>query len=131
MSRREREKLERKGTPLYSDSLVEIRSDSITFRGYYFPAGSKTLPLVDVDKVIYWEPRWWSGKYRYWGSGDFRTWCPKDFSRHTRDRMFLLLKRGRWTRIAFTVEDPERVIWVLRELGIPLAELRRAVDATP
>ena len=108
--------------PLYSDDLVEIRTDSITFKGYYFPFGSRTLPLEQVENILWWKPLWWSGKYRYWGTGDFRTWCPKDWRRHTRDRMFCIFKKGRRTRIAFTVEDSTRVIAVLENLGVPVTE---------
>lgn len=109
---------------LYSDSQVEIRPDSITFHQYYFPRGDKTLPLDEIEGIYWWEPTLWSGKYRYWGSGDFRTWCPKDYKRHRRDRMFLIIKRNHWSRIAFTVEDSRRVMEVLEDLELPVSDIK-------
>jgi hypothetical protein len=106
------------GGPLYSDNLVRVDPDSITFFDYYFPAGDKTLPLDRIGAVYWYKPEWLTGKYRFWGSGDFRTWCPRDYRRHRRDRMFLVIKRDGWTRIAFTVEDSGRFMKVLGELGI-------------
>lgn len=117
------------GEAVYSDNLVEIRGDSITFRDYYLPYGDKTMPLPEIEGVYWWVPAWWSGKYRFWGTGDLRTWCPKDYRRHRRDRMFLITKKDRWTRIGFTVENPGRMTEVLGGLGLtvlPLADLKKA-----
>ena len=36
---------------LYSDSLVEISTETILFRRYYFPVGAKRLKLIDVERV--------------------------------------------------------------------------------
>ena len=36
---------------LYSDDLVSISDESILFRQYYFPYGSKTIELSSVDYV--------------------------------------------------------------------------------
>lgn len=107
------------GKVLYSDGLVDISPDSITFRRYYFPRGDKTLALDEIARIYWWEPTWYNGKYRFWGTGDFRTWCPRDYRRNTRDRMFLVIKKNRWSRIAFTVEDSDRMMEVLEELGLP------------
>lgn len=81
--------------PLYSDSLVEIHADSITFNDYYFPRGDRTVPLDKIDGIYWWVPTWWSGKYRFWGTGDFRTWCPRDYHRYRRDKMFLITRKDR------------------------------------
>lgn len=105
---------------LYSDSLVEIDRETICFRKYYFPTGQKKLQIKDIRNIIYYEPNWWSGKYRYWGSGDFRTWCPYDRKRRTRDYMFVLYKKRGWVRIGFTVEDSASFLKVFKGLGVDI-----------
>ncbi len=57
--------------PIYSDKLVEITEESILFRNYYFPFGSRTVLFSDVSSVAAKEPthEWW----RVHGTVDFLT----------------------------------------------------------
>lgn len=104
--------------PLYSDALLDLYHDRLYFRRYYFPGGNRTFPLKEIRQLFVYRPGWLTGSYRFWGSGDFRTWSPCDYGRHTRDRMFLIIKKNRWTRIAFTVEDSQGFMDALDRLGL-------------
>lgn len=104
----------------YADDLVSIAGDSMRFRHYYFPRGSRTIDLTAVERVEVLEPTLRNGKWRIHGTGDLRTWFPRDSNRPHRDCIFLLHLRGRWRRIGFTAEDSGSVIRVLRERGVPV-----------
>ncbi len=103
---------------LYADRLVEITDDAIIFRYYYFPAGNKRVRFDEIDYVRILRLGTLTGKWRIWGSGDFRTWWPADWNRPSRDTGFLLVRKSKWTRIAFTVEDEETVTTILRNKGL-------------
>jgi hypothetical protein len=100
---------------LYADSLVEISADTILFRRYYFPIGTRRLKLSDIERVIIQTPTFATGKYRLQGSGGWRTWFPMDLQRPKRSKIFLLILRNKWRRIGFTVEDEAAVERILRE----------------
>jgi hypothetical protein len=100
---------------LYSDSLVEISTETILFKRYYFPFGAKRLKLSDIERVVVQEPTLTTGKYRLQGSGGWRTWFPMDLQRPKRNRIFVILLRNRWRRIGFTVEDEGAVEQILRQ----------------
>jgi hypothetical protein len=104
-------------TIVYSDKLVEITEDSILFRNYYFPFGSKTVNLTDVKSVKALEPTLWNGKWRIYGTGDFHTWFPLDKKRPDRDLIFLMTLKKRWWRVGFTVENSSVVSELLRAQG--------------
>jgi hypothetical protein len=54
---------------IYADRLVQLTTTGIRFSWYYFPFGSKTVALSDIDRIEQVPGRCW----RLWGSGDFRT----------------------------------------------------------
>ncbi len=56
---------------IYSDKLVEITKDSILFRNYYFPFGSRRVAFSVVDKVVEKEPTGSTEKWRIHGTTDF------------------------------------------------------------
>lgn len=89
---------------LYSDKLVEIDDDSILFRYYYFPFGSKRISLDTIKHIEILKPALKNGKYRLHGTGDFRTWYPCDVKRPSRDQIFLITFKKGWWRTGFTVE---------------------------
>ena len=105
---------------IYSDSLVEITSDGILFRNYYFPFGSRRVALSEVDGVLAKEPTWSNGKWRIQGTIDFRTWFPRDWKRPARDRIFFISFAGKRSRIGFTVEDSLEGANILNENGLLL-----------
>ena len=74
---------------LYSDSLVEIKSDSILFRRYSFFERDRLVLFSDIEKIVVKKATIWNGKFRFHGTGDFKTWFPKDFQRYKRDKIFV------------------------------------------
>ena len=100
---------------VYLDKLVEITDNSILFRWYYFPFGSKRVILSDIDHIVEKKPTLWSGKWRIHGTGDFKTWFPCDWKRPIRDRIFIISFHNKWKRIGFTVEDSETVAKIFKD----------------
>jgi len=99
---------------LYSDKLIEISTDTILFRQYYFPFGARRLNLADIERVVTRTPTFATGKYRLQGSAWVRTWFPMDLQRPKRGKIFILILRNRWRRIGFTVEDEAAVEDILQ-----------------
>ncbi len=109
---------------LYADNLVRISDVSITFLHYSFPALSPKLVLFsDIDHISVKGPSVTTGKWRIWGSGDLSTWFPLDSRRSLRDRIFHARLKTRGMNIGFTVEDPARVMSILREKGLLTDEM--------
>ena len=99
---------------IYQDGLVEISTDSILFKEYYFPSlRAKRVPFSAIEKIEIRQPGLFSGKGRLHGTGNLRTWYPLDRQRPTRDRVFVLHIARKWMRIGFTVEDSEAVTRIL------------------
>ncbi|HPD56625.1 MAG TPA: hypothetical protein P5294_06920 [Smithellaceae bacterium] len=106
------------GNIIYSDSLVEIKDNSILFRRYSFFERDRIVLISDIEKIVAKKATIWNGKFRFHGTGDFKTWFPKDFRRYKRDRIFVAYLRYKWWRIGFTVEDSEAVTRILRGKGL-------------
>ena len=116
---------------LYSDNLVEITDDTITFKKFSFGLSvgpkrlefgfsfrPKRLKLSQIARVEERPPSLLSGKWRIWGTSDFRTWFPLDWHRPQRDKIFIVSLRASRKRIGFTVEDSKRVRGILKEKGL-------------
>lgn len=99
---------------VYRDNLVEIADDTIVFKNYYFPAGSKTIKLTDVEYVEEKELTIWTGKWRLHGTAFSRTWFPADYDRPSRDKIFVMKVKDKWMRIGFTAKDSNAVSQILR-----------------
>ena len=108
---------------IYSDKLVEITDDSITFKNYYFPFGSKQVPFARIDRVESTEPSLMSGKWRLWGTSYVPRWFPLDWKRPSEEKISVVQLRDSRRRIGFTVEDSSQVQAVLRHKGL-LADRR-------
>ena len=107
---------------IYSDGIIEMTGESILFRKYYFPFGSKRIELSRIDHIEVRTPSLLNGKWRIHGTGDFRTWFPCDAKRPERDRIFIIHLKNRWRRIGFTAEDSSAVLTVLRGRKIPVRD---------
>src|SRR5438874_6194322 len=89
---------------LYSDSLVEITDESITFRKFdwkwrYRP---KRVDLSEITRVEARAPSFPSGRWKLFGSGfDLHNWFPLDWRRPWRDKIFVAFLRGPGEPIAF------------------------------
>src|SRR5579884_1592706 len=100
---------------LYDDGLVQLNSDGLTIRQYYFPFGtSKRIPYVQIKSIHQWHMGLWTGKGRLWGSGDLRHWFSLDLRRPWKEKA-LILDVGTWVKPVITPNDPDRVLALLQE----------------
>ncbi len=90
---------------LYSDKLLDINSEALTFHNYSFWGWGKTVPVSSIEKIESLEPTVMNGKWRIWGSSSLMGWMPMDSRRPSRDRIFLLHYKNKKFQIGFTVED--------------------------
>jgi hypothetical protein len=104
----------------YKDKLIEICDDTIVFKNYYFPTGSKSIKLSKVEYVEEKTPTLRNGKWRLHGTGDlfFRIWFPADYDRPSRDKIFVMKVKGKWARIGFTVEHSYAFSELFRTKGL-------------
>ena len=107
---------------LYSDSLICITKDLVRFNNYYFPFGSKSIQISQIDHIEILIPTILGGKWRIHGSGDFRTWFPRDVKRSRRDLIFIIHLHNKWRRIGFTAEDSGAVIEIFKDKNIPIKD---------
>ncbi len=115
---------------LYSDSLVEITDESITFKKFYWKLRyrPKRVELADISRVEMRPPTFQDGKWKLFGMGfDPNNWFPMDWHRPSRDKIFVAFLRGPGERLAFkfrlrsisfTVKDSKRVAEILRQKGL-------------
>lgn len=103
----------------YSDKLVSITDNEIILEHYYFPTGRRKVVRFDnIERIVVEKPTIWNGKWRLHGTGNFKTWYPMDYSRPTRDRIFLATLKDQWVNVGFTVEDGDRVEKILRDKNL-------------
>jgi len=115
---------------LYSDGLVEITDDSITFRKFDWKLNyrPKRISLSAISRVEARPPSFRAGRWKLFGSGiDLHNWVPLDWHRPSRDKIFVAFLRGPGERIAFqfrlrfvsfTVEDSKPVERILKQKGL-------------
>ena len=105
---------------LYSDALVEVSEQDITFRKYdwVFRYRPRRVAFSEIENIAVSSPSLATGKWRLFGTGDFKTWFPLDWRRPSRDKIFIASLRQSHKRIGFTVEDSARVEKILREKGL-------------
>jgi uncharacterized membrane protein len=104
----------------YKDSLIEISQDNIIFKNYYFPMGSKSINLSQVEYVEAKSPTLGNGKWRLHGTGDlfFRIWFPADYNRPNRDMIFVMKIKKKWMKIGFTAENSQIVSGIFKGKGL-------------
>jgi hypothetical protein len=99
---------------LYDDGLIELDSDGLTIRQYYFPLGtSKRIPYAQIKDVQERHMGLLTGKGRLWGSGDLRHWASLDLHRAQKEKA-LILDLGTWIKPVITPDDPDRVLALLQ-----------------
>jgi len=125
-----RREIETLMSSLYSDSLVEITDESITFRNFDWKlrCGPKRVAFSEMTRVEQRPPSLGAGKWQVFGSGaDLHNWFPLDWHRPMRDKIFVAFLRDQADRtafsfrlrsISFTVENSKRVAQILGEKGL-------------
>ena len=99
----------------YDDGRAVIDGNGVTLRRYYFPTGqSKHIPYRQIHAAEVQPMGWWTGKGRGWGSADPRYWLPLDISRPRKDKL-VVLDLGGFVHPAFSPDEPDRVIAILRQ----------------
>jgi hypothetical protein len=94
---------------------VLLEEDAVTLRHYYFPFGAaRRIPYGRIRRVSAQPMGWLTGKGRGWGSAHPGYWLPLDLSR-PRKSTLLVLDVGGHVKPAFTPDDPEQVLRLLRE----------------
>lgn len=102
-------------TVYYDDGRAVLDGEGVTLRRYFFPTGrSKHIPY-DLIRGVQARPMGWlTGRGRGWGSAHPGCWLPLDTSRPRKDTL-VVLDLGLRVKPAFSPDDPERVLAVLRE----------------
>jgi hypothetical protein len=103
---------------LYTDKLVEITGEALTFHNYYFWGCGKTVPVSEIEGIQGVPPGLNNGSWRIWGSSSFNGWMPMDWRRPSRDRIYLLNYKNKRFQIAFTVENSTLAESALKQLGL-------------
>lgn len=100
---------------IYDDGRVALDHQGVTLRRYYFPIGtSKHIPYRRIRRVEARPMGWLTGKGRGWGSAHPGYWLPLDIRRPRKDKLVVLDVGGR-VKPAFTPDDPDRVLAILRK----------------
>ena len=105
----------------YDDGRAVLDSFGVTLRRYYFPTGqSKQIPYRAIHAAEVRPNGWLTGKGRAWGTAHPRYWLPLDISWPRKDKL-VVLDLGGFVHPAFSPDEPDRVIAILRQhLGIPV-----------
>jgi hypothetical protein len=99
---------------LYDDGKVRLDGSGLTLRRYYFPTGaSKRIAYDEIRAVQVFPNTWRTGKGRGWGTSQIGYWYPLDMGRFRKPTV-VAVDLGTKTTPAFTPEDPDRVIELLR-----------------
>jgi hypothetical protein len=100
---------------LYDDGRVLLDEDGVTLRRYYFPTGAaKRISFRDIRGVEDRPMGWLTGRGRGWGTSHPGYWLPLDLGRARRDTL-VVLDLGRRVKPAFTPDDPQRVVEIIRQ----------------
>jgi hypothetical protein len=105
-------------TVLYSDNLVTITGNAITFNNYSLLMRPRLVNFADIDHIEVREPSLTTGKYRLWGSGNLTMWFPMDSCRSSRDKIFHAYLKIRGMNVGFTVENSAVVTALLESKGL-------------
>ena len=101
----------------YDDGLVQLDRHALTLRRYHFPSGTaKVIPLGAIKGYRAESLGVLMQRFRIWGSSDLRRWLPLDVRRPLKSVLITLDVPGTWPAPAFTPEDPEEFLAMLREL---------------
>jgi hypothetical protein len=105
-------------TVLYSDKLVTITGNAITFNNYSLLMKPRRVNFADIDHIDVLEPSLTTGKYRMWGSGNLTMWFPMDAGRSSRNKIFHAYLKVRGMNVGFTVENSAVVTALLESKGL-------------
>lgn len=101
----------------YDDGQVQLDRHALTLRRYHFPSGTaKVIPLRAINGYKAESLGALVQRFRIWGSSDLRRWLPLDVRRPLKSTLITLDVPGTWPSPAFTPENPEEFLAMLKEL---------------
>jgi hypothetical protein len=106
---------------LYEDRWITVTPAALTIRGYYFPLGSaRSIPIGRIHWVQKVAIGKFTGQWRIWGTANPKYWLSLD-PRRPRKKVALVLDLGGQLRPVITPDDPDVMLKVLDDLGVPNA----------
>ena len=106
------------GGTSYQDPLIAIQDGTLAIRRYYFPTGTKRIPLAQITEVQQYPMGKATGRWRTWGSGDLIHWLNLDPGRRHKRQAFII-DLGRRAKPVVTPDDPDAFGAALVAAGIP------------
>jgi hypothetical protein len=106
---------------LYADRWITCTPEEIVVRAYYFPWGSKHIPYSSIRGARLTSMGAFTGRGRIWGTAHPRCWAGLDPQR-LRKSIALVLDLGRRVQPFLTPDEPDTVVRVLREHGVPVED---------
>lgn len=100
-------------TALYSDDHITCTATTLTIRHYYFPAGSKIIPLATISGVENSPLGLLSGRGRIWGTANSGIWAHLDFRRPSKTEGILLELATQRVRPLITPDNVPALLDVL------------------
>lgn len=101
----------------YQDPLIGIQDGELVIRRYYFPTGTKRIPLAGITGVEQYPMTKATGRWRIWGSGDLIHWLNLD-PRRTHKQQAFIIDLGRRAKPVVTPDDPDGFRAALVAAGI-------------
>jgi hypothetical protein len=90
----------------YSDSRIKLGPDGLRISGYYFPWGTKRIPLDAIHSVRRVDMGFATGRGRIWGTANPRYWANLDHKRPGK-RVGFIVDTGHVVRPFVTPDDPD------------------------
>jgi hypothetical protein len=109
-----------KGSAGYQDPLISVQDGTLMIRRYYFPTGTKRIPLPMITGVEEYAMTKATGRWRTWGSGDLVHWFNLDPGRRHKRQAFVV-DLGRRAKPVVTPDDPDAFRAVTVAAGIPVS----------
>ncbi|MHB1539259.1 MAG: hypothetical protein ACYCUM_10640 [Solirubrobacteraceae bacterium] len=108
----------------YEDGAISCSADGVRVRRYYFPAGSKRIPLSSIKSVERVPLGLLTGRARIWGTANPRYWAHLDPKRPLKGTGFVI-DSGRLVEPLLTPQDPDGLEAALTAHGVPVVRRRR------
>ena len=109
-----------KGSAGYQDPLISVQDGTLMIRRYYFPTGTKRIPLPMITGVEEYAMTKATGRWRTWGSGDLVHWFNLDPGRRHKRQAFVV-DLGRRARPVVTPDDPDAFRAALVAAGVRIS----------
>ena len=101
----------------YKDENIELSSNGLTIKNYYFPTlGSKTIPIDKIKNVELFELDWVNGKNKLWGLSLNFYYYNLDKNRSNKTHGITIKEDGDLIGTQITPDEPKKCLKVLQNL---------------